>query len=107
MAHSSTARVASPTIAEALAQFLAEQQHRLAPQTFAQDVTKKLAAWLAEKGCSRADEAEDATERIHDGGRDDAEPVFARGFAARIQDDCNAYEALGPRAARSAAPGGC
>ena len=36
MAHSSTARVASPTIAEALAQFLAEQQRRLAPKTVAQ-----------------------------------------------------------------------
>ena len=77
-------------LAEALAQFLAEQQRRLAPQTFAQDVTKKLAAWLAEKGCPRADEAEDATERIHDRGRDDSKSVVARGFAARIQDDCNA-----------------
>lgn len=141
MARSNTARVASPTIAEALAQFLAEQQRRLAPKTFAQyrsavellqhclngyayesldksdaklfdqlysakgdrhrefcdifgpehilsnvgeflgyfmvrkviagkdllrvagTMTKKLAAWLAENGYARADEAEDATER--------------------------------------------
>lgn len=36
MPRSSTARVASPTIAEVLAQLLAEQKDRLAPRTFAQ-----------------------------------------------------------------------
>lgn len=36
MPRSRTARVASPTIAEVLAQFLAEQKDRLAPRTFAQ-----------------------------------------------------------------------
>lgn len=141
MPRSSTARVARPTIAEVLVQFLAEQQDRLAPRTSAQyrsavellqhslngyayqsldksaaklfdqlynakgdahrefcdifgpehilpnvdeflgyfmvrrviagkdllraagTMTKKLAAWLAEKGYAGAEEVEDATER--------------------------------------------
>lgn len=87
MARSRAARVASSTIAEVLATFLADERRRLAPRTLAQyeeflryfmvrkvtagrdllriagTMTKRLALWLAEKRYATASEAEDAAER--------------------------------------------